>query len=86
MDRLLASPQYGQRWGRHWLDVARYGDSNGGDENHAYPLAWRYRDYVISSFNEDLPFDAFVHEQLAGDLLAGHDHRTLQSSFGLSTQ
>ncbi|MGI9441914.1 MAG: DUF1549 domain-containing protein [Rubripirellula sp.] len=70
VDRLLASPQYGQRWGRHWLDVARYGDSNGGDENHAYPLAWRYRDYVISSFNEDLPFDAFVHEQLAGDLLA----------------
>lgn len=70
VDGLLASPQYGQRWGRHWLDVARYGDSNGGDENHAYPLAWRYRDYVISSFNEDLPFDAFVHEQLAGDLLA----------------
>ena len=70
VDRLLASPQYGQRWGRHWLDVARYGDSNGGDENHAYPLAWRYRDYVISSFNVDLPFDVFVHEQLAGDLLA----------------
>ena len=69
VDRLLASPQYGQRWGRHWLDVARYGDSNGGDENHAYPLAWRYRDYVISSFNGDLPFDAFVHEQIAGDLL-----------------
>ncbi len=69
VDSLLAAPQYGQRWGRHWLDVARYGDSNGGDENHAYPLAWRYRDYVISSFNEDLPFDAFAHEQLAGDLL-----------------
>ena len=71
VNRLLASPQYGQRWGRHWLDVARYGDSNGGDENHAYPLAWRYRDYVIRSFNEDLPFDIFLHEQLAGDLLAG---------------
>jgi len=69
VDRLLASPQYGQRWGRHWLDVARYGDSNGGDENHAYPLAWRYRDYVISCFNDDLPYDVFVHEQLAGDLL-----------------
>ena len=69
IDRLLMSPQYGQRWGRHWLDVARYGDSNGGDENHAYPLAWRYRDYVISCFNDDLPYDAFVHEQLAGDLL-----------------
>jgi hypothetical protein len=69
VDRLLSSPQYGQRWGRHWLDVARYGDSNGGDENHAYPLAWRYRDYVISSINDDLPYDTFVHEQLAGDLL-----------------
>ncbi len=80
IDRLLASPQYGQRWGRHWLDVARYGDSNGGDENHAYPLAWRYRDYVISSFNEDLPFDAFVHEQLAGDLLTGTTNARLHLS------
>lgn len=70
VDRLLASPLYGQRWGRHWLDVARYGDSNGGDENHPYPLAWRYRDYVISSFNEGLPFNIFVHEQIAGDLIA----------------
>lgn len=70
VDRLLASPLYGQRWGRHWLDVARYGDSNGGDENHAYPLAWRYRDYVIGAFNDDVAFDAFVHEQIAGDLLA----------------
>ena len=70
VDRLLASPHYGQRWGRHWLDVARYGDSNGGDENHAYPFAWRYRNYVISSFNDDLPFSSFVHEQLAGDLLS----------------
>ena len=77
VDRLLATPQYGQRWGRHWLDVARYGDSNGGDENHAYPLAWRYRDYVISSFNEDLPFDDFVHEQLAGDLLNGTANASL---------
>lgn len=69
IDRLLASPLYGQRWGRHWLDVARYGDSNGGDENHAYPLAWRYRDYVILALNGDLPFDEFVREQLAGDLM-----------------
>ncbi|MDF1845300.1 MAG: DUF1549 domain-containing protein [Rubripirellula sp.] len=69
IDRLLASPMYGQRWGRHWLDVARYGDSNGGDENHLYPYAWRYRDYVISSFNDDLPFDQFVNEQIAGDLI-----------------
>ena len=66
---LLDSPQYGERWGRHWLDVARYGDSNGGDENHAYPHAWRYRNYVIDSFNRDLPYDEFINEQLAGDLL-----------------
>ncbi|MDP6443173.1 MAG: DUF1549 domain-containing protein [Pirellulaceae bacterium] len=69
VDRVLASPLYGQRWGRHWLDVARYGDSNGGDENHAYPNAWRYRDYVVAAFNEDLPFNEFVREQIAGDLL-----------------
>jgi len=66
---LLDSPQYGERWGRHWLDVARYGDSNGGDENHAYPHAWRYRNYVIDAFNRDLPYDKFITEQLAGDLL-----------------
>ncbi len=71
VDRLLASPLHGQRWGRHWLDVARYGDSNGGDENHAYPLAWRYRDYVIRALNDDLPFDQFVQEQVAGDLMNG---------------
>ena len=69
IDELLASPLYGQRWGRHWLDVVRYGDSNGSDENHAYPLAWRYRNYVIDAFNDDIPFDQFVREQLAGDLL-----------------
>ena len=69
VDRLLASSHYGERWGRHWLDVARYGDSNGGDENHAYPLAWRYRNYVIGAFNRDLPYDKFLHEQIAGDLM-----------------
>ncbi len=69
VDRLLASPTYGERWGRHWLDLARYADSNGADENHAYPVAWRYRDYVINAFNGDLPYDRFVLEQLAGDLL-----------------
>ena len=69
IDRLLASPQYGERWGRHWLDVARYGDSNGLDENLAYGNAWRYRDYVIDAFNADLPYDEFLREQLAGDLL-----------------
>jgi hypothetical protein len=70
IDRLLASPQYGERWGRHWLDVARYADSNGLDENAAHGNAWRYRDYVIGSFNRDLSYDLFVKEQLAGDQLA----------------
>jgi len=69
LDRLLASPRYGERWGRFWLDVVRYADSNGLDENIAHGNAWRYRDYVISALNEDLPFDDFVIEQLAGDLL-----------------
>jgi hypothetical protein len=69
VDRLLASPAYGERWGRHWLDVARYADSNGKDENLTFHEAWRYRDYVIACFNEDRPFDRFVREQLAGDLL-----------------
>jgi hypothetical protein len=69
VDRLLASPAYGERWGRHWLDVARYADSNGLDENVGHGNAWRYRDYVIAAFNRDKPFDQFLLEQLAGDLL-----------------
>ena len=69
VDRLLASPQYGERWGRHWLDVARYADSNGLDENTAHGNAWRYRDYVIASLNDDKPYDRFLLEQIAGDLL-----------------
>ncbi|MFK5924476.1 MAG: DUF1549 domain-containing protein [Verrucomicrobiota bacterium] len=69
IDTLLESSHYGERWGRHWLDVARYGDSNGGDENHHFPHAWRYRNWVIDAFNRDLPFDQFLREQLAGDLL-----------------
>jgi cytochrome c553 len=71
VDRLLASPHYGERWGRHWLDIARYADSNGMDENLVYGNAWRYRDYVIRSFNDDKPYDRFVREQLAADLLPG---------------
>ena len=71
IDRLLASPAYGERWGRHWLDVARYADSNGLDENLVYPNAWRYRDYVIAAFNADKPINRFFQEQLAGDLLPG---------------
>ena len=69
IERLLASPRYGERWGRHWLDVVRYADSNGLDENLAFANAWRYRDYVIAAFNSDLPYDEFLREQLAGDLL-----------------
>ncbi len=69
VERLLASPQYGERWARHWLDVARYADSNGMDENVAYGHAWRYRDYVVRAFNEDKPYDQFLVEQIAGDLL-----------------
>ncbi|MFO0924184.1 MAG: DUF1549 domain-containing protein [Pirellulales bacterium] len=69
VDRLLASPRYGEKWGRHWLDVARYADSNGLDENIAYANAYRYRDYVIQSWNRDKPYDRFVQEQIAGDLL-----------------
>ncbi len=69
VERLLNSPAYGERWGRHWLDVARYADSNGLDENVAHGNAWRYRDYVINAFNVDKPYREFVHEQIAGDLL-----------------
>ena len=76
VDRLLASPRYGERWGRRWLDLARYADSNGMDENMAMAHAWRYRDYVIGAFNKDLPYDQFIREQLAGDLLAGDDPQT----------
>jgi hypothetical protein len=73
IDRLLASPHYGERWGRHWLDVARYADSNGLDENVAFGNAWRYRDYVVAAINRDKPYDQFLLEQLAGDLLPGAD-------------
>ena len=69
VERLLASPHYGERWGRHWLDVARYAESTGMDEDHGYPYAWRYRDYVVDAFNADMPYDRFVVEQIAGDLL-----------------
>jgi hypothetical protein len=69
VERLLASPQYGERWGRHWLDVVRYADSGGFEADHFYPSAWRYRDYVIRSINADKPFDRFIQEQVAGDEL-----------------
>ncbi len=69
VDQLLAEPQFGERWGRHWLDVARYAESSGRELNITFPYSWRYRDYVIDSFNNDKPYDRFVQEQIAGDLL-----------------
>jgi mono/diheme cytochrome c family protein len=69
VDRFLASPQYGERWARHWLDVVRFAESNGFETNLHRPNAWQYRDYVIQSFNDDKPYDKFVAEQLAGDAL-----------------
>lgn len=75
IDRLLASPRYGERWGRHWLDVAGYADCEGRREQHLpRPQAWRYRDYVIRAFNSDKPYDRFLLEQLAGDELADYRH------------
>jgi hypothetical protein len=69
IDRLLDSPAYGERWGRHWLDLVRYATTNGADENHNLPHAWRYRDWVVRMINADLPLDDFIVQQLAGDLL-----------------
>lgn len=73
VDALLASSHFGERWGRHWLDVARYAESTGMERNCTYTQAWRYRDYVIQAFNEDKPFDQFIREQIAGDLLTTND-------------
>ena len=75
VDRLLASPHYGERWARHWLDVVRFAESNGFEMNRARPNAWPYRDYVIRAFNEDKPYDQFIREQLAGDAF-GADEAT----------
>ena len=71
VDRLLESPAYGERWGRHWLDVVRYADTAGETADYPVPLAWRYRNYVIDAFNADKPYDEFLREQIAGDVLAG---------------
>ena len=70
IENLMATPQYGERWARHWLDVVRYADSNELDENAAHANAWRYRDYVVNAFNADKPYDQFLIEQIAGDLQA----------------
>jgi hypothetical protein len=80
IDRLLASPRYGERWARHWLDVARYSESDGYRIDDYRPDAWRYRDYVIRSFNEDKPYDRFVSEQLAGDELWPDDPEALTAT------
>src|SRR5262249_38737407 len=67
VDELLASPHSGERWGRHWLDLARYADTQGFKADETRPNIWRYRDYVIAAFNRDLPYDRFIKEQIAGD-------------------
>lgn len=75
VDELLASKHFGERWGRHWLDVVRFAESSGGGRTLLMPDAWRFRDYVIDAFNADMPYDQFVREQLAGDLLEAKDFR-----------
>src|SRR5439155_6504325 len=75
VDRLLASPHYGECWAQHWFDVVRYAESNGYEVDGQRPHAWRYRDYVVEAFNTDKPYDRFLTEQLAGDLLlSGSSH------------
>jgi hypothetical protein len=87
VDRLLASPRYGERWGRHWLDVARYADTKGYvfEEDRHYPYSYTYRDYVIRSFNEDLPYDQFIKEQIAADLLPGAADKRSLAALGYLT-
>ena len=79
LDRLLASPHYGERWARHWLDVVRFGESNGFERDLPRPNAWPYRDWVIQAFNRDLPYDEFVRWQLAGDIIAPNDPESIRS-------
>src|SRR5262249_26374319 len=77
IDRLLESPHYGEKWGRHWLDLVRYAETNSYERDNPKPHAWRYRDYVIRSFNQDKPYDRFLQEQLAGDELPDADAEAL---------
>jgi len=82
VDRLLASPRYGERWARHWLDVVRYADTSGYSNDYERPNAWRYRDYVIRAFNEDKPYDRFIREQIAGDeLYPGNPEALIATGF-----
>jgi mono/diheme cytochrome c family protein len=89
VDKLLASPHYGERWGRHWLDVARYSDTVGDParrrESPAYPFAWTYRDYVVKAFNDDKPYDQFIREQIAADKLPNNKDRTTLAALGFIT-
>jgi len=86
VDRLLASPHYGEKWGRYWLDLARYGDSDGYERDPARPNAWRYRQWVIEALNRDMPYDEFTIEQLAGDLLPhGSVEQTVATGFQRNT-
>lgn len=86
VEDLLARPQYGEKWARHWLDVVRYAESNGFERDNPKPHIWRYRDYVIDAFNSDKPYDVFLTEQLAGDeinepimeSMVATDHRLMQ--------
>ncbi len=90
VDRLLASARYGERWGRHWLDVARYADSSGDRAggkriDPRYPYAWTYRDYVINAFNQDLPYDKFILQQIAADKLSSGEGRDVLAAMGFLT-
>src|SRR5436190_8577918 len=89
VDRLLASPRYGERWGRHWLDVARYSDTKGEVKRQrdtpVYPFAWTYRDYVINAFNSDKPFDRFILEQIAADKLPSAKDNSMLAALGFLT-
>lgn len=78
IDQLLASPRFGERWGRHWLDVVRFAESSGKEFNFTYPHAWPYRDYVIAAFNKDKPYSEFIREQIAGDLIPARPYETFE--------
>ena len=88
VDQLLDSPRFGERWGRHWLDVARYADTKGylaGGESRAYPYAYTYRDWVIKALNEDLPYDEFIRKQMAADFLTDQPNHPDLAALGFLT-
>jgi hypothetical protein len=80
VERFLAAPHYGERWGRHWLDIVRFGETDGGEHNYERFHAWPYRDYVIDAFNSDKPYNQFIREQIAGDLLAPNDPKMVAAT------